>query len=148
MRFIKSGLLAGVCTACGLGYAPLAVAQDSTAHSLGVDVEFATPLDPEHFSMICTSVELDRITGPDRALHAKLIFSAKEAAFKAQYPLTGQLFGFDHLDATLDLDACSFTAAFLHTTGRFTAGAALEGNFIQVAQHFMTAVTIPHPAWD
>ena len=31
MRLIKSGLLAGVCTACVLGYAPLALAQDGIA---------------------------------------------------------------------------------------------------------------------
>lgn len=56
---------------------------------------------------------------------ARLIFSAKECAYKAQYPLTRALFGFDVLSVTLG--AGRFRAEFRQSVGPFAIGAALEG---------------------
>lgn len=120
------------------------VALESAARSLGVDVEFATSLEPDLMAQICSPLEQSRIEGPEMALHAKLIFSAKEATYKAQYPLTGQLIGFDHLDVTLDLENNRFTAIFLHDTGCFVAGTAITGQFAKAAEHFVTGVCIAH----
>ena len=38
------------------------------------------------------------------------IFSAKEAAYKAQYPLTGALFGFEAMESRLPLGAMRMVA--------------------------------------
>ena len=64
--------------------------------SLGVDIESATPLDPDLVAVVCTPAERRWLAGePDPGLAAKMIFSAKEAVYKAQYPLTGKVIGFD-----------------------------------------------------
>lgn len=75
----------------------IAVTAHSSKHrTLGVDVEPATALDPDLIDVICTPSERDWIaTHSIPGIAAKLIFSAKEAVYKAQYPLTGKVIGFD-----------------------------------------------------
>ncbi|MGJ8616307.1 MAG: 4'-phosphopantetheinyl transferase family protein [Sulfitobacter sp.] len=119
-----------------------AVSHTETCRSLGIDIELATPLDADLITTICSDTELRRVAGPDQLHHAKLIFSAKEAAYKAQYSLSGLLFGFDHLDVTLDLATKSFVATFLKPAAPFDVGDTLPGRFVRVADHLVTAVTI------
>ena len=110
--------------------------------SLGVDAEPATPLDFDLIPTICSAAEQAQVAGPDLGRLAKVIFSAKEATYKAQYPLTGMLFGYDHLDISLDPSAGSFVATFLKPAPPFAVGDTLPGRFVQVADHIVTAVTI------
>lgn len=121
-----------------------------SARSIGIDLEPATPLDRNLWSEVCSDRELQRIDGAtkDTGLLAKLIFCAKEAAYKAQYPLTRQLFGFDHFDVTLDLAQGRFTAEFVKSADAFAIGDALQGRFAQVADHLVTAVAIGHSAQE
>ncbi|MFK7837222.1 MAG: 4'-phosphopantetheinyl transferase [Sulfitobacter sp.] len=112
----------------------------------GLDIEENTDLAADLMSAICSDAELDRIKGPHQARLAKLIFSAKEAAYKAQYPETGMLFGFDHMDVTLDLAAQTFTATFVQPAGCFAVGDTLPGRFDEAADHLVTAVMAPHGA--
>lgn len=113
------------------------------AASIGIDLEEATPLNPQLIPTICTPEEQMQIAGDDMALRAKLIFSAKEAAYKAQYPLTKTLLGFDHFKVTFDLSEQTFAAIFQIDVAQFKAGHVLTGRFAYVADHFMTAVTLP-----
>ena len=46
----------------------------------------------------------------------RLLFSAKEAVFKAWYPLTGDRLGFDHATVRLDADEQTFGAE-IHRPG-------------------------------
>jgi 4'-phosphopantetheinyl transferase EntD len=103
---------------------------------IGVDLEDATPLDPLLVAEICTTAEqhwLGTQPASERGLMAKLIFSAKEATYKAQYPLSGQLFGFDVLELTLDRTTCRFNARFKTAQGPFAVGAVLGGAYVQAA---------------
>ena len=109
-------------------------------HSLGLDLEQDTDLKAGLLSTICSDAELARIAGTDKLRLAKLIFSAKEAAYKAQYPLTQMLFGFDHMDIALDHDHSRFTATFLKPAGCFAAGDQLPGRYARTAGHLVTAV--------
>lgn len=74
------------------------IAAISQCHrSIGIDIEPATPLAAELIPIVCTPQEQDwlRSRGPAlEGLYAKHIFCAKEAIYKAQYPLTGQVIGF------------------------------------------------------
>ena len=91
-------------------YCIAAVAQVTHYKALGIDIEPATPLAPELIDIICTKPERDWLTSqPDPALAAKMIFSAKEAVYKAQYPLTRQIIGFDAV--TLAISNGAFTVA-------------------------------------
>ena len=69
---------------------------------------------------------------------ATVIFCAKEAVYKAQYPATGLLFGFDRLHVTLGVGV--FSARFLAATGPIAAGVVWTGRFAQVAGHVITAI--------
>ena len=81
------------------------VARHGTMRALGVDLEEAEPLDPDLWDTVLTPAERDRI---DDGLAAKRIFCAKEAVYKAQFPITGQILGFDDVVVTLKGD--HFTA--------------------------------------
>jgi len=88
-----------------------AVARQTDIGAMGIDVEPATALDPDLIPTICTPAERRWIaTTPDPGFAAKQIFSAKEAVFKAQYPLTGQVIGFDAVSLTLTGDSFIITA--------------------------------------
>ena len=69
-----------------------ALAPQSLYRSLGIDIEPATPLSADLEAVIATPPEQRALAAlpPTRRLHvAKQIFCAKEALYKAQYPLTG-----------------------------------------------------------
>lgn len=117
-----------------------AAAVTNAALHIGLDIEKDTDLKPQLLSTICSAAECARIAGPDQLRLAKLIFSAKEAAYKAQFPITGQVFGFDHMDVALDLEARTFTATFLKPAGAFPQGHMLLGRFDHVAGHLVTGV--------
>ncbi|QFS84590.1 4'-phosphopantetheinyl transferase Npt [Roseivivax sp. THAF40] len=72
------------------------VAEAARIASLGVDIEPYDPLPEDIVHEIGREDEIAGI-GPDRRLAARQLFSAKEAAYKAQYPLTRTLFGFEGL---------------------------------------------------
>ncbi len=106
---------------------------------LGLDIEENTLLSQDLLSTICSDAEQAAIAGPDQLWLAKLVFCAKEATYKAQYPLTKMLFGFDHIDIALDRSAGRFTATFLKPAGDFVAGDMLLGRFDQTDGHLVTA---------
>ncbi|MEW9918954.1 4'-phosphopantetheinyl transferase [Marimonas sp. MJW-29] len=107
---------------------------------LGLDIEGDSDLNPGLLQTICTPQEIARIAGPEQGRLAKLTFSAKEAAFKAQYPVTGLTFGFDHMEIAFDHPTKRFTATFLKPAGRFSVGHQLKGRFDAVEGHLVTAV--------
>ncbi|MFT6674480.1 MAG: 4'-phosphopantetheinyl transferase EntD [Sulfitobacter sp.] len=111
---------------------------------LGVDLEEAVPLDQDLLTSICSPSEIAAIAGPDQLLLAKIVFSAKEAAYKVQYPLTGVLFGFDHLAVSLDWVGGAFTARFEKPAGQFCAGDQIDGHFALIGNHIVTTATFDH----
>ena len=131
-----------------------ALVRSEAAASLGIDIEEDSPLDPALIDIVCTPEERAMIAGPQAGALAKLIFCAKEAAYKAQYPLTGLLFDFQTLEIAFDRDAPRFTATFRQPVGGFAVGAGLPGRHARVAGHLVTGVTLRHGAgggaerWD
>lgn len=109
---------------------------------LGLDLEPAQPLPADLLDEICLPAEQRAIAGPDQLTRARLIFCAKEAAYKAQYPLTGALFGFDRFEVTLGPAQGRFSVTFTAPTGGFAAGDVLHGRFAEHAGRFACAVTL------
>lgn len=98
---------------------------------IGVDLEPDLPLDPALRDLVLRPEE----QGASDAA-AKLIFSAKEAAYKAQYPHSRQVFDFQGLQITLQPGG--FTARFALPVAPFAAGAALQGRWAIVSGHVLT----------
>lgn len=87
------------------GCCVVAVTEDPAVLAVGLDIETDEPLSPELEPVVCTRHELRWLREQPPALRgtlAKLHFSAKEAAYKCQYPRTGA--PLDFLDGELDVD--------------------------------------------
>lgn len=76
------------------------VASAADCRALGMDLEERQrQMRADISRYICTKPELDWVQQADSSLRTLMIFSAKEALYKALYPPTGTFFGF--ADATL-----------------------------------------------
>lgn len=67
--------------------------------SVGIDVEPAEPLEAELLEIVATAKERESIVG--EPCHGRLLFSVKEAIYKAVYPLDGTFL--DHHDVEVSL---------------------------------------------
>lgn len=80
-----------------------AVALRSDVRSLGLDVQAIQEVSEDTWPSICTPAEWDRISAlapHHRQTFAALIFSAKEAFFKAQFEVTGAWVDFTELSVS------------------------------------------------
>lgn len=122
-----------------------AVAKSGAFQSIGVDVEEDTPLATDLIPTICTPSERAWLANQSSTVSgslAKLIFSAKECAYKCQYALTKTMFDFDGFELIPDLDTGQFDAIFTHTVGRFSAGTILQGRFDIANGLIVTAMSV------
>ncbi|WP_284273019.1 4'-phosphopantetheinyl transferase family protein [Mesorhizobium huakuii] len=69
--------------------------------SLGIDVEPAEPLPDDIFAIVATGA--DRTGAADPRLAGRILFAAKEAVYKAAFPLDREVLGYE--DIAVDLDA-------------------------------------------
>ena len=114
---------------------------------LGLDLEIAAPIEDDLLGAICTDAErawLDRQPADKRGLMARAIFSAKEAAYKAQYALSRRLLDFHAMEIAFSGE--DFTARFREDAAPFACGDALHGRMRRAADHIVTVVTIPTPS--
>lgn len=94
--------------------------------SLGLDLEDASPLEDDLIPLICTEAERARFDIRGASHSAKAIFSAKEAAFKAIYPLTGRMMSFHDIEL-LTLGEGAFEARLAVAHPPFARGLVMEG---------------------
>lgn len=135
------GSLSHIPTAC-----LAAVARATQFQSLGVDLEDAGPLPEDLWETVLRGPERDWIgTQPAdaRGRLARIMFSAKEAAYKAQYPLSGQLLDFAAMQIDLDLAAGGFRATMCTPAGPFEIGDRIEGQVACGGGWIMTVAVVP-----
>lgn len=125
-----SGITGSISHCAGACFAIAALRADFAG--LGLDLEPAQPLDPGLLPVILRPEE--------HGLDPLAVFVAKEAAYKAQYPITGQLFDFQTLSVTLSDNR--FAATFQRAVGRFAVGDQLQGRLIRSPQHIAAICTI------
>ena len=126
------------------GYCACTVARASELRTVGIDAELNVPLPAGALEVVCTERErasLPRLPG----VHwPTLVFSEKEAVYKAWYPIARCWL--DHLDADISLhaDRGAFVArlrAAPHDLIRFP-GHRLEGRFRVTPRYLLTAVAL------
>lgn len=124
----------------------VAVADHVTSSAgLGLDLEQDAPLDPALWSTICTRSERGMLADqPDavRGIVARRIFSAKEAAYKCQFALSGTLLDFDAFDITFT-SGNRFDATFRKPVDPFSTGDRISGRWTMIYDHIVTAAHIP-----
>ncbi len=87
--------LVGAITHCE-GYAAAAVARAGTVVSVGIDAEPCDGLPPGVLGLVADEVERAHLAGLPAGLPwDRLLFSAKEAVYKAWYPITRTFVGFE-----------------------------------------------------
>ena len=107
---------------------------------LGLDLELDEALEPELWPLICSPAELAALPVADRGRAVRRIFSAKEAVYKAQYPVTGQLIGFQAVAITL-VDG-GFVARFRQDVGPLLQGHRMQGRMMRAGGLILTGVAI------
>ncbi len=113
------------------------------ARSLGLDIEGARPLHEDLWADILTPqdrVRLADMPADRRGIAAIQVFSCKEALYKAQFPLTGQVIGFDAVD--IALAGPTFTAWFRRDVGPFRKGACLAGRTALVGRFVLSGIAL------
>lgn len=109
--------------------------------SIGVDVEEDTPLKEKLLGEICLPGEIAWLNAQADPLRlAKLIFSAKEAAYKAQYPFSRTVFGFSGMETDWDMATGQFTARFTRAVAPFAVGHEISGRFAMGQELIITGV--------
>jgi 4'-phosphopantetheinyl transferase EntD len=107
------------------GYAAAAVGSVPRITAIGIDAEPDAPLPDGVLDLVATPAERDRLAGiqpnPDSPHWDRLLFSAKEAVYKAWFPLVGEWL--DHQEAEIGFDPHNGTfAALLSRDGLIARG--------------------------
>lgn len=115
------------------GYCAVVAARSGSLVGLGLDVEQGDPLKPELIHLVCTERErrwLDAQSEGERYRLAKLIFCAKESAYKCQYTITKTFVDFRQAELYLDLDSKRYRAVITKDLGpRFPVNLSISGQF-------------------
>ena len=86
---------------------------------LGVDVEQRSPgLSARGARLVCTPAEFDWVDQDPSSTRRTLLFSAKEAIFKALYPIERIWLGFGDAELTWDAERGGFDARLLKAAGQ------------------------------
>ncbi len=119
-----------------------AVARSESVRSIGIDLESSAPLKEALWRRVCTASERDwlhELSAP--GLTGKIVFSAKEAVYKCQYPISGQFLGFHAVEVELGED--SFRAVFQQEAGEFQVGDVITGRYVVEEGLVATACELP-----
>lgn len=114
--------------------------------TLGVDLEPNVPLETALFGEVLSNNErqfVESVAPEMRGNLARLIFSAKECAYKCQYPLTRILFGFDGFEIRLNQECRTFKAQFTQSVGNFSKGQVLSGRYYSDNGIILTTIALP-----
>ena len=122
------------------------VARKQRLDGLGLDLEARTDLPGDLWPEILTGAEMDWLGAQPTARRgglARIIFSAKEATYKALYPVAGKVVGFDAMTIRPDPEAGRFRAHLAIRFGPYGAGRVLRGHILRAGPHVLTALALP-----
>jgi 4'-phosphopantetheinyl transferase EntD len=123
-----------------------AISRSKRYAAIGIDIEPDVPLPPDIAAEVVhegDGLELESGAAPLAQHYHVEVFSAKEAAYKCQFPLTGSVLGFDALSIRLMPQSHSFVARFEESVGSFRAGDTLDGSYALIGDHVLTVASIP-----
>ena len=120
------------------------VARSARWAGLGIDVERDGALDPSLWSEVLRADEhvwLSSLPLAEQGPAALAVFVAKEAAYKAQYPTSRTLFGFDTLGVLLTQGG--FAATYKTAVPGFARGDMIHGTVIRDCGYVVAFCGIP-----
>lgn len=142
--------IVGSITHCN-GYRACAVAHDADLAAIGVDAEPNQPLPAGILTTIALPQEQQMVTRLTAEVPGvnwdRLLFSMKEAVFKAWFPLTGQRLGFQEATIAVDPSMRTFNARFVMGRGLDDFDlACFSGRWMACDGLLFTSITHPTPA--
>jgi 4'-phosphopantetheinyl transferase EntD len=107
---------------------------------LGVDIELDVPVSSVFARRVCSERELASLAeqGRNPEEWALVVFSAKEAVYKLQFPYSKEVIGLRRVEIELQQDE-RFVATFLEELAPFARGFQLRGRFRR--QHGLIVTT-------
>ena len=127
------------------GFCGAAVARAAEVRSVGLDVERDEPLARNLWQRVLTAGEQARIEEKpesEQGFWGKLVFSAKECAYKCQYPLSRQFLEFADVEVTISEERSELFAALLRDAGPFRGGTVFAGRFTRQGGIIATGMTL------
>lgn len=122
-----------------------AVARTAQVRSIGVDVEPFAGLDAELWDHVMVAAErawLDTQPATHRPHLARMVFVAKEAYYKAQYPITGALLDFKDVAVKISVRRERFTARCLRSNSGTPLMRPLEGTLCAADEWLFAGVAV------
>lgn len=122
--------------------AAVAVGTDTSCRSIGIDLEMWPRVTSELHSKLFTRDELAALDGQPAAA-AGLLFSAKEAGYKATFPLAERFIGFQEAEIDVDWSQRRFSIRYV---GKHTDNSVMEqgeGYFLISDQYALSLFLIP-----
>ncbi|BBY60119.1 4'-phosphopantetheinyl transferase [Mycolicibacterium sarraceniae] len=96
------------------GYRGAAVGRSASVRSVGIDAEPHGALPDGVLNAISLPAERDEISGLPDGLHwDRILFCAKEATYKAWFPLTQRWLGFEDAHITFGVDSSGLAGTFV-----------------------------------
>jgi 4'-phosphopantetheinyl transferase EntD len=116
------------------------VRRGAEGRGVGVDLATAEPLPPEVKHLICTDDELadGSLSSLSTADPWKLLFSAKEALYKAIHPTVGRYVDFREVSIRVYPGAGAWRPRFLSADLEAAIDFRVEGRFHTVEEHILT----------
>lgn len=121
---------------------------ESELIALGIDAECLNAVSQQVLPEIATEDEitwLSRFSESDRRHYATLIFSAKEAFYKAQFQLTKSWMGFHDLvlcPASSRFDQGHFSLVIVNPPKGLQTKSRISGHFSITREHLITAISL------
>lgn len=96
----------------------VAAAKQNLYRGVGIDIEVTGSMNPQDISLVLTSREMDWLCDDSRSVHGLMIFSCKEAAFKAVFSIVGEHIDFTDVEVTLSASEFQVAMAGKSRTAR------------------------------
>lgn len=121
-----------------------AIAGPATGHDgLGIDIEARTAVSPQVAARVLIPAERHWLPAPE---WRTMLFSAKEAIYKAINPLTGEFLGFNDVELDIDPAANKFHAHCRRSLRSAIPVAAGHGYWALYRAHWLVVFLIPRHA--
>ncbi|MBV6695659.1 4'-phosphopantetheinyl transferase superfamily protein [Kitasatospora aureofaciens] len=134
--------LVGSITHCE-GRVAVAVGRSSEVMGIGIDIEPCAPLPAELGPLVLTADERRRVdawSAEDGSLRSRWVFSAKEATYKAVYPLTRKVLEFSDLEVFGG--PMGFVSVLRRQAPPFPEGTSFVGHRAAVGGYMANAVVL------
>jgi 4'-phosphopantetheinyl transferase EntD len=128
------------------GLCAAVVAPRAQLAGIGIDAEVKDRVEQKLWYMIATEREQARLAEPAseeaRRIAATLLFSAKEAFYKAQFCVSEAWVGFQDAEVEFDRSGRFALRLLVDVGGAFTAGTRIEGRYALLDRHVVTGLVI------